>query len=140
VRIILDEQLDPTLADVLNVLRSRHGCSFMSLRDLAPPKTQDIEIPKICRENGAIALVTADVKDFGAKKVYFEALLEAGVSVVTLRPQKRIHVLESQTALILEWSREVAGVLRDATEPVLVRVNSSGLSPRSLQQLIEEVQ
>ena len=139
-RIILDEQLDPTLADVLNVLRSRHGCSFMSLRDLAPPKTQDIEIPKICRENGAIALVTADVKDFGAKKVYFEALLEAGVSVVTLRPQKRIHVLESQTALILEWSREVAGVLRDATEPVLVRVNSSGLSPRSLQQLIEEVQ
>jgi len=140
VRIILDEQLDPTLADVLNVLRSRHGCSFMSLRYLAPPKTQDIEIPKICRENGAIALVTADVKDFGAKKVYFEALLEAGVSVVTLRPQKRIHVLESQTALILEWSREVAGVLRDATEPVLVRVNSSGLSPRSLQQLIEEVQ
>jgi predicted nuclease of predicted toxin-antitoxin system len=85
VRIILDEQLDPTLADVLNVLQSRHGCRFLSLRDLAPPKTQDIEIPEICRENGAIALVTADVKDFGAKKVYFEALLEAGVSVVTLK-------------------------------------------------------
>ena len=139
-RIILDEQLDPTLADVLNVLRSRHGCSFMSLRDLAPPKTQDIEIPKICKENGAIALVTADVKDFGAKKVYFEALLEAGVSVVTLRPQKRQHVLESQTALLVEWSREVAAVLRDATGPVLVRVNSSGVSRRNLQQLIEEIQ
>lgn len=138
-RIILDEQLDPTLADVLNVLRNRHGCDFVSLRDLAPPKTQDIEIPKICSESGAIALVTADVKDFGAKKVYFEALLEAGVSVVTLRPQKRTHVLESQTALLLEWSREVAGALRDAREPVLVRVNSSGVSPRSLQQLIEEV-
>jgi predicted nuclease of predicted toxin-antitoxin system len=139
VRIILDEQLDPTLANVLNVLRNRHGCEFVSLRDLAPPKTQDIEIPKICRDNGAIALVTADVKDFGAKKVYFEALLEAGVSVVTLRPQKRIHVLESQTALLLEWSREVAAVLRDATEPVLVRVNNSGVSPRSLQELIDEV-
>lgn len=138
-RIILDEQLDPTLADVLNVLRNRHGCTFVSLRELAPPKTQDIEIPKICKENGAAALVTADVKDFGAKKVYFEALLEAGVSVVTLRPQKWTHVLETQTALLLEWSREVAGALRDATEPVLVRVNSSGVSPRSLQQLIEEV-
>jgi predicted nuclease of predicted toxin-antitoxin system len=139
VRVILDEQLDPTLANVLNVLRNRHGCEFVSLRDLAPPKTQDIEIPKICRDNGAIALVTADVKDFGAKKVYFEALLEAGVSVVTLRPQKRVHVLESQTALLLEWSREVVAVLRDATEPVLVRVNNSCVSTRSLQELIDEV-
>ena len=90
-RIILDEQLDPTLADVLNVLQSRHGCTFVSLRELAPPKTQDIEIPELCREHGAVALVTADVKDFGAKKVYFQALLEAGVSVITLRPQKRTH-------------------------------------------------
>ena len=138
-RIILDEQLDPTLADVLNVLRSRHGCTFISLRHLAPPKTQDIEIPGICREHGAGALVTADVKDFGAKRVYFEALLQAGVSVVTLRPQKRVHVLEAQTALLLQWSREVAGALRVATEPVLIRVNSSSVSPRSLQDLIEEV-
>ena len=138
-RIILDEQLDPTLADVLNVLRHRHVCNFVSLRDLAPPKTQDIEIPKICSDNGAVALVTADVKDFGAKKVYFEALLEAGVSVVTLRPQRRTHVLESQTALLLEWSREMVAVLRGATQPVLVRVNRSGVSPRSLQELIEEV-
>ena len=138
-RIILDEQLDPTLADVLNVLQSRHGCSFVSLRELAPPKTRDIEIPELCREHGAVALVTADVKDFGAKKVYFQALLEAGVSVITLRPQKRTHVLESQTALLLQWSREVAAALRSAEEPILVRVNNSGISPRSLQQLIEEV-
>jgi predicted nuclease of predicted toxin-antitoxin system len=140
VRIILDEQLDPALADVLNVLRNRHGCTFISLRHLAPPKTQDIEIPEICRNHGAVALGTADVKDFGAKRVYFEALLEAGVSVVTLRPQKRIHVLEAQTALLLQWSREVAGALRAAREPLLIRVNNSGVSPRSLQELIEEVQ
>lgn len=138
-RIILDEQLDPTLADVLNVLQSRHGCTFVSLRHLAPPKTQDIEIPGICKEQGAIALVTADVKDFGAKRVYFEALLEAGVSVVTLRPQKRTHVLETQTALLLQWSREVASTLRRAAEPILVRVNNSGVSPRSLQDLIDEL-
>lgn len=138
-RVILDEQLDPALADVLNVLRKRHGCTFISLRHLAPPKTQDIEIPGICREHGAVALATADVKDFGAKRVYFEALLEAGVSVVTLRPQKRIHVLEAQSALLLQWSREVAGALSSATEPLLIRVNNSGVSPRSLQELIEEV-
>jgi hypothetical protein len=106
---------------------------------LAPPKTQDIEIPQICRDHEAVALVTADVKDFGAKRVYFEALLEAGVSVVTLRPQKRVYVLEAQTALLLQWSREVAEALRSASEPVLIRVNSSGVSPRSLQDLIEEV-
>lgn len=137
-RIILDEQLDPALADVLNVLQHRHGCEFMSLRYLAPPKTQDIEIPDICREHEAMALVTADVKDFGAKRVYFEALLEAGVSVVTLRPQKRTHVLEAQTALLLLWSREVAAALRTAREPTLIRVNNSGVSARSLQELMEE--
>jgi hypothetical protein len=49
-------------------------------------------------------------------------------------------VLEAQTALLLQWSREVAGALRVLTEPVLIRVNSSSVSPRSLQELIEEVQ
>lgn len=69
-RIILDEQLAPKLADALNVMEERHGCTFVSLRELAPPKTQDIEIPSICRRHEAMALVTTDVKDFGAKAVY----------------------------------------------------------------------
>jgi predicted nuclease of predicted toxin-antitoxin system len=77
VNIILDEQLDPRSAAVLNVVEDRHGCTFVSLRDLAPPKTPDIEIPNICRQNNAVALMTADIKDFGAKAVYFRALLEA---------------------------------------------------------------
>lgn len=106
---------------------------------ILPPKTQDIEIPDICRRNGAVALVTADVKDFGAKEVYFKALLEAGVSVITLRPQKRASVLEAQTALLLSWSREVAKALRDASTPVLVRVNNSGISTRNLGELIAEI-
>lgn len=83
--------------------------------------------------------MTADVKDFGAKEVYFKALLEAGVSVITLRPQKRASVLEAQTALILSWSREVANALRDASTPVLVRVNNSGISTRNLGELIAEI-
>lgn len=138
-KIILDEQPDPKAAAVLNVMEERHGCAFVSLRDLAPPKTQDIEIPDICRRNGAVALVTADVKDFGAKAMYFRALLEAGVSVVTLRPQKRASVLEAQTGLLLSWSREVASALRNALSPVLIRVNSSGVSARGLEELVEEI-
>ena len=59
---------------------------------------------------------------------------------MTPGPQKRIHVLESQTALLVQWSREVAEALRAAKEPLLLRVNNSGVSPRSLQELIEEVQ
>jgi len=138
VKVILDEQLDPRSATVLNVIEDRHGCTFVSLRDLAPPKTQDIEIPNICKRFDAVALVTADVKDFGAKAVYFEALLTAGVSVITLRPQKRASVLEAQTALLLSWSREVANALRDASSPVLIRVNNSGISTRSLEELVEQ--
>jgi predicted nuclease of predicted toxin-antitoxin system len=139
VKIILDEQLDPRSAAVLNVIEDRHGCTFVSLRDLAPPRTQDIKIPHICRENDAVGLVTADVKDFGAKAVYFRALLEAGVSVVTLRPQRRASVLEAQTALLLNWSREIAGALRDASTPVLIRVNNSGISIRNLEELVKEI-
>lgn len=138
-KVVLDEQLDPVTAAVLNVTTHRHGCTFVSLRELAPPKTQDIDIPEICRRNAAVALVTADVKDFGAKVVYFRALLEAGISVITLRPQKRGAVLEAQTALLLNWSREVAGVLRSASMPVLIRVNNSGISARNLEELVEEI-
>lgn len=138
-KVVLDEQLDPVTAAVLNVTTHRHGCTFVSLRDLAPPSTQDIEIPDICRANEAVALVTADVKDFGAKIVYFRALLEAGVSVITLRPQKRGSVLEAQTALLLNWSREVANALRNTSMPVLIRVNSSGISARNLKELVEEI-
>jgi hypothetical protein len=131
--------LDPRSAAVLNVIEDCHGCAFVSLRDLAPPRTQDIEIPNICRQNDAVALVTADVKDFGAKSVYFRALLEAGVSVITLRPQRRASVLEAQTALLLNWSREMAGALRDASTPVLIRVNNRGISTRNLEELVEEI-
>lgn len=138
-KVVLDEQLDPVTATMLNVTTHRHGCTFISLRDLAPPSTQDIEIPDICRRHEAVALVTADVKDFGAKIVYFRALLEAGVSVITLRPQKRGSVLEAQTALLVSWSREAASVLRNASIPVLIRVNNSGISTRNLEELVEEI-
>ena len=50
------------------------------------------------------AITLAGAVCIEAKKVFFEAFLEAGVSVVTLRPQKRTSVLETQAALILEWS------------------------------------
>ncbi len=138
-KIILDEQLDPLSAAVLNVARERHGCTFISLRDLTPPGTEDIDVPRVCRRNDAVALATADVKDFGAKAMYFKALLEAGVSVITLRPQKRGSVLEAQTALLLQWSRDVAQALRNASEPVLIRLSNSSVSVRSLDDLVEEV-
>lgn len=139
-RIVLDEQLDPKTAEVLNILSSRHGCTFQSLRDLVGPGTPDIQVPSVCRRAGAIALVSADVKDFGAKKVYFQALVEAGLSVIVLRPRKGRHALEAQTALLLDRSQEVAGVLKDTDTPALIRVNKDGVSTRDLQGLIEEIQ
>jgi predicted nuclease of predicted toxin-antitoxin system len=139
VRIILDEQLDPKTVEVLNVLESRHGCNFQTLRDLVSPGTPDVEVPEICRNAGAVALVTADVKDFGAKRVYFEALVEAGLSVIVLRPRKGRYALEAQTAVLLDRSQEIASGLREAESPMLIRVNKDGISTRSLQELIEEI-
>ncbi|MGH3090330.1 MAG: hypothetical protein ACRDSJ_23850 [Rubrobacteraceae bacterium] len=66
-KVILDEQLDPLSAAVLNVARERHGCAFVSLRDLTPPDTRDIDVPNICRRNDAVALATADA--FGSGRL-----------------------------------------------------------------------
>ena len=87
-RIILDENLWPELATALNAFEPRYQLTFVHINDIAPG-APDEDIPRICREQGATALVSANVRDFGARRVIFEALLEAGVSVVVPRPSKR---------------------------------------------------
>jgi hypothetical protein len=90
VKILLDEQLDTpdsVVGMALNAFASRHGCTFVSLQ-IEAPGLSDPEIPGYCRRNGIAALVSANVKDFGARLVLYEALLRAGISVVVLRPGK----------------------------------------------------
>ena len=80
-RVILDENLWPETATSLNAFESRFDLHFQHINQIAPG-AQDEDIPEICREQGAIALVSANVRDFGARRVIFEALLASGISVV----------------------------------------------------------
>ena len=56
--LLLDEQLDESVADGLNAMAKRHGATFRSIRALAPG-TKDPDIPDFCHERGFDALVTA---------------------------------------------------------------------------------
>ena len=89
-RIILDENLWPELATALNAFEQRYHLTFIHINDIAPG-AQDEDIPAICREQGATALVSANVRDFGARRIIFEALLEAGISVISWLPVAEAH-------------------------------------------------
>ncbi len=138
-RIILDENLWPELATSLNAFEQRHGVTFLHINDIAPG-AQDEDIPNICREYGAIALVTANVKHFGARRVLFEALLEAGVSVIVPRPSKRATLTpEVQGAMLFRHLAKIASTLRSAQGRLLLKLTEGGITETSLEQLTREI-
>jgi hypothetical protein len=77
---LLDEQMHETTARSLDALGNLDGRAFWHILDYRGPGTPDDEIPALCAEIDAQCLVTANVKDFGARKRYYEALLDAGRS------------------------------------------------------------
>jgi hypothetical protein len=139
VRVILDEMLWPELATALNAFEQRHGVAFLHINDLAPG-AQDEDIPEICREHNATALVSANVSDFGARRVLFEALLEAGVSVIVPRPSKRATLTpELQGAMLVRHLQRIASALRSSEGHLLLKLTEGGVVETSLEQLTREV-
>lgn len=137
--LLLDEQLDGSVADGLNAMSKRHGASFQSIRDLAPG-SKDADIPNFCQERGFDALVTANVRDFGAREALYAGLLAAGVSVVVLRPSRSQRLTpEVQLGVLSQHSVSITRKLAEATAPVLLRVNQSGVRERTLEELRDEI-
>ena len=138
-RIILDENLWPELATALNAFERRYQLTFIHINDIAPG-AQDEDIPDICREQGATALVSANVRDFGARRVIFEALLEAGISVIVPRPSKRaILTPEVQMSMLIRHIQRIAAALRGKQGHLLLRLTEGGVAEVSLDQLTREV-
>jgi hypothetical protein len=129
----------PELTTRLNHLGSRHGCSFVPL----PPvhySAPDDEVARICRREGAAALLTANVSDFGAKLVYYQALVNADVSVIVLRqpnPETETPDVDYQVALLQPRLRGIIRRLERTDEALLFSVNKHGVRPRRLQELID---
>ena len=137
-KLLLDEHFAPVVADAGNALTTIHGLTFESLSNIAPG-TKDPDIPKLCRRRSVAALVTANVRDFGARQALYEALLAAGVSVVVLRPGRVKLTPTIQAALLMQHSKVLEGHLSLAKGPVLIRVTASGVVHRTLQELRDEI-
>ena len=141
--ILSDEDLIWTeLTNRLNELGAQYGCRFVALpRSDRNRSTSDDEVASICRREGAAALFTANVSDLGAKLVYYQALLAAGVSVIVLRqpnPRTENPDVDYQVALIEPHLESIIRRLERTNEPLLFSVNKSGVRPRRLQDLIDQ--
>ncbi len=139
-RILLDENLWPELATALNAFERRYHITFLHINDIAPG-AQDEDIPEICRAQEATALVSANVRDFGARRVIFEALLEAGVSVIVPRPSRRATLTpEVQMSMLIRHIRRIASALRSSQGHLLLKLTEGGVTETSLEQLSREVE
>lgn len=139
--LLLDEQLDSPdmkVARALDIMGASHALSFRSLRTEAPG-LKDEEIPAYCEREAVDALVSFNVRDWGAKDALYRALIEAGVSIVVLRPQVRKSLtIEQQLSLISKHLRVIGEHLHTG-ERVLLRVNESGCRKWTLQELRDEI-
>jgi len=142
--ILSDEDLIWTeLTNRLDELGTQYGCSFVALptahRGIGTP---DDEVARICRREGAAALLTANYKDFAAKLVYYQALLSTGVSAVVLRqPNPRMDDpdIDYQLALVEPHMQRIVRQLERTSEPLLFIINKSGIRIRRLQDLIDQL-
>lgn len=137
-RFLYDENLDETAVRAIAVLGEREGEQHEHIVDHAGRGLKDPEIPPLCARLDVRALVTVNHKDFGARKVYFQALISAGVSVVVIRPGKGRFPPEQQTSVITRHLSRIRHELHAARAPCLVKVSQSGVARRSLEDLVAE--
>jgi hypothetical protein len=143
VRFLLDEMLDgpeSKVATVLDVFGKDLGCSFRSLVVL-DPGLEDQDIPAFCRELRMDALITANVRDFGARLPLYEAMLAAGISVVVLRPFKKVKLTPTtQASILLRHLVRIERELREARGTALMTVSDGGVRMvRNLEDLAREL-
>jgi hypothetical protein len=136
VRFLLDEQLHPDAAASLDVLARSKGDEFTHILQHTTPGMDDADIPALCHEIGVDALITANVRDFGAKRFYYAQLVENGVHVVVLRPRRIKFTPEQQVSMMSGHLNRIRALLAEAAAPVLVKVTLSSAEPRSLEELL----
>lgn len=75
---LLDEQLDEVVAAAMAPIAAKFGDEFVHILALRAQGTSNNEIPALCRDESIQCLVSANVRDFGARKFHFQALLAKG--------------------------------------------------------------
>lgn len=137
-RYLLDEQLDQVVALSMNPMGSKFGDEFIHILTLTHAGTLDTEIPNLCRDEGIGCIVTANVRDFGARKYHYQALLAENLHVAVLRPGRGKFYEEEQLALLSKSYRRIRVVAQEGRNPQLLACTQSGVRPRTIEELIEE--
>jgi hypothetical protein len=79
------------------------------------------------------------VRDFGARRVIFEALLASGISMIVPRPSKRAALTpQVQVSMLVRHIERISTALHQAQGQVLLRVSEGGVTEVSLEQLVRE--
>ncbi len=137
----MDEDLSsPILAARLNALSAESGCTFQTLPEHAEG-SDDADLPEVCLQEGAVALLTHDKSDFGAEIAVQQAVVTAGVSVVMLRlPNQKTQRpdLDFLAGRVIEHLPSIVEALEDAQDSLLITVRKDKVNPRNLPELLRQ--
>ncbi len=139
--VLMDEDLSsPVLAARLNALSRDSGCTFQTLPEYAEG-FDDADLPDVCNQEGAVALLTHDKSDFGAEIAVQQAVVTVGISVVMLRlPNQKTQRpdIDFLAGRIIEHLPSIVSALEGTQESLLIAVRKDKVVPRNLPQLLRE--
>lgn len=137
-RYLLDECLSELTARTMDVLGAQHH--FAHLLSVAPARTEDDDIPRICQANEFGCLISLNVKDFGARKRILQAVVAAGVHVLVLRGQPRKKTSTYwQVSLLARYFQTYTKVFAESTQTTLAVLNEGGVRILTLEQIVAEI-
>lgn len=138
-RYLLDECLSAVTAKTMGVLGAPDD--FVYILDVAAPSTDDPDIPALCRAEQFGTLITINVKDFGARKHIYEAVINAGINVLVLRRQKGQATTNYwQVALLARHYPKYRKLFDTATEATLGSLSDSGVRSLTLSEIMAEIE
>lgn len=136
-RYLLDENLDAKTAAAMDAIAAE-GDGFAHILTIANEGTHDQDIPALCRQHDFDVLVSVNVKDFGARKLIYQALLDAGVNVIVIRAGNA-NSRSPRRCRSFRVHMSVRVLFAMADGPAWIRVAAGGTAQlRSLQDLEDE--
>ena len=137
-KFLLDEQLSDLTARTLRVLG--HPDDFQYIGSVGGQGTDDPDIPALCRSGGFDVLVSVNVRDFGARRPIYEAVVAAGINVLVMRPGPRQPTDNYwQVGLLARHFRRYRKLFSEAEAPTLGVLTDGGVREVSIDELIADI-
>jgi hypothetical protein len=138
VRFLLDEQLSDLTARTMGVLG--HPDVFEFINNIGGQGTQDPDIPELCRSGSFDVLISVNVKDFGARRHIYEALVAAGVHVLVMRTKGQPPTNYWQVSVLARHFQRYRKIFTGAESATLAVLNEGGVREVTLDELIADIE